>query len=135
MDALRQACVSVDGNALPFDVLGAGSVSGGVVELAAPASSQFLSALLLAGARFDGGLTIRHRGAPIPSLPYVGMTVGMLRDRGVRIDTPEADTWVVHPGSIAAQDEAIEPDLMNASAFLCAALVTGGRIELSLIHI
>ena len=129
LDALRQAGVSVDGNALPFDVLGAGSVPGGVVELDASASSQFLSALLLAGARFDGGLTIRHRGAPIPSLPYVGMTVGMLRDRGVRIDTPEADTWVVHPGSIAAQDEAIEPDLMNASAFLCAALVTGGRIE------
>lgn len=129
LDALRQAGVSVDGSALPFDVLGAGSVPGGVVELDASASSQFLSALLLAGARFDGGLTIRHRGAPIPSLPYVGMTVGMLRDRGVRIDTPEADTWVVHPGSIAAQDEAIEPDLMNASAFLCAALVTGGRIE------
>jgi len=129
LDALRQAGVRVSGDALPFAVEGAGHVRGGDVVLDASGSSQFVSALLIAGARFDEGLAIAHRGAPIPSRPYLGMTVGMLRDRGVVIDEPDADTWVVHPGPLAARDEAIEPDLMNAAAFLCAGLVTGGRVS------
>ena len=41
----------------------------------ASASSQFVSALLLTGARFDEGLTVRHVGPPIPSEPHVTMTV------------------------------------------------------------
>ncbi len=131
LDALRQVGVRVEGDAVPFAVLGAGGVRGGSAHLDASGSSQFVSALLLAGARFDEGLTIRHAGPPIPSRPYLGMTVGMLRDRGVRIETPDADTWVVRPGPLAARDEAIEPDLMNAAAFLCAALVTGGRVEMA----
>nr|NLI50985.1 3-phosphoshikimate 1-carboxyvinyltransferase [Propionibacterium sp.] len=131
LDALRQAGVRIEGDALPFSVLGTGRVPGGPVELDASGSSQFVSALLMSGARFDAGVTVRHVGPPIPSRPYLGMTAGMLRDRGVRIDTPDADTWVVHPGPLAARDEAIEPDLMNAAAFLCAGLVTGGRVEMA----
>lgn len=131
LDALRQVGVQVEGDALPFAVVGAGRVRGGRAELDSSGSSQFVSALLMAGARFDEGLTIHHAGPPIPSRPYLGMTVGMLRERGVRIDTPDADTWVVHPGPLAPRDEVIEPDLMNAAAFLCAGLVTGGRVEMA----
>ena len=129
LDALRQAGALVIGDALPFSVDGDGHVRGGSVVLDASGSSQFVSALLIAGARFDEGLEISHAGAPIPSRPYLAMTVGMLRDRGVAIDEPDPDTWVVHPGRLAARDEAIEPDLMNAAAFLCAGLVTGGRVS------
>lgn len=128
LDALAQAGVGVQGEALPFRIEGSPHVRGGRVELDASGSSQFISALLIAGARFPEGLTISHVGPPIPSRPYLGMTVGMLRDRGVLIEQPDPDTWVVHPGPLAARDEIIEPDLMNASAFLCAALVTGGEI-------
>lgn len=131
LDALRQAGVRIEGDTLPFTVDGTGGVRGGRVQLDASGSSQFVSALLIAGPRFDEGLTIAHVGPPIPSRPYIGMTVGMLRDRGVVIDEPDPDTWVVHPGPLAARDEAIEPDLINAAAFLCAGLVTGGRVEVA----
>jgi 3-phosphoshikimate 1-carboxyvinyltransferase len=129
LDALRQAGAVVTGDALPFSVEGAGRVRGGNVVLDASGSSQFVSALLIAGARFEEGLAISHVGAPIPSRPYLGMTVGMLRVRGVAIDEPSADTWVVHRGRLTARDEAIEPDLMNAAAFLCAGLVSGGHVS------
>jgi 3-phosphoshikimate 1-carboxyvinyltransferase len=56
------------------------------------------------------------------------MTVAMLRDVGVRVDTSVADRWVVAPGPIAARELEIEPDLSNAAPFLAAAMVTGGQV-------
>ena len=64
----------------------------------ASASSQFVSALLLAGARFDEGVDVRHVGKPVPSLPHIEMTVAMLRERGVEVDDSDANRWVVAPG-------------------------------------
>jgi 3-phosphoshikimate 1-carboxyvinyltransferase len=131
LDALRQAGVVVDdgGNGfLPFRVHGRGSVAGGVVEVNASASSQFVSALLLAGARFDKGVELRHVGGPLPSLPHIDMTVAALRAAGVTVDDSVPERWLVSPSSIHAPDVVIEPDLSNAAPFLAAALVTGGSV-------
>ncbi len=113
---------------LPFSVSGAGRVPGGTVVIDASASSQFVSALLLAGARYDHGVDVRHDGKPIPSLPHIKMTIAMLRDRGVAVDDADPNRWAVTPGPIAARDEAIEPDLSNAAPFLALAAVTGGSV-------
>jgi 3-phosphoshikimate 1-carboxyvinyltransferase len=113
---------------LPFTVRGEGRVPGGTVVIDASASSQFVSALLLAGARYDHGVDVRHEGKPIPSLPHIEMTIAMLRDRGVAVDDADANRWAVAPGPIAAHDEAIEPDLSNAAPFLALAAVTGGSV-------
>jgi len=125
--ALDQLGARVGGDRLPFTVTGPVG-PGGAVTLDSSASSQFVSALLLAGCRFADGLTIRHRGGDLPSRPHVAMTVAMLRARGVVVEEPEPDTWVVAPGRIRGVQEAIEPDLTNAATFLAAALVTRGRI-------
>ncbi|HXH80577.1 3-phosphoshikimate 1-carboxyvinyltransferase [Nocardioides sp.] len=116
--------------ALPFSVRGTGSVRGGTVVIDASASSQFISALLLAGARYDCGVDIRHDGKPVPSLPHIEMTLAMLRARGVEVDDADANRWAVAPGPIAAIDEAIEPDLSNAAPFLALAATTGGTITI-----
>ncbi|HET6652758.1 MAG TPA: 3-phosphoshikimate 1-carboxyvinyltransferase [Nocardioides sp.] len=117
-----------DRGTLPFTVLGSGSVKGGVVTIDASASSQFISALLLAGARYDEGVDVRHDGKPVPSLPHIDMTVDQLRLRGVEVDDSDANRWVVQPGPVRAVDVTVEPDLSNAAPFLAAALVTGGRV-------
>ena len=131
--ALRNLGVRVDledgRSGLPVTVHGTGSVRGGVVELDASASSQFVSGLLLVGARFDEGVDVRHRGGPLPSLPYVRMTVTELRRRGVEVDDEQPDRWVVRPGGIAALDCVVEPDLSSGAPLLAAALVTGGRVR------
>lgn len=113
---------------LPFTVHGTGSVPGGTVVIDASASSQFVSALLLAGARFEQGVDVRHDGKPIPSLPHIEMTIAMLRDRGVAVDDGDANRWAVAPGPVAAIDETIEPDLSNAAPFLALAAVSGGAV-------
>ena len=128
LDALRTLGVDIDGDAVPFTVRGRGAVRGGEVVVDASSSSQFVSALLLVGARFDDGLTVLHDGAPVPSQPHIDMTVAMLRDAGVQVDTTVADRWVVSPGPIGARELEVEPDLSNAAPFLAAAMVTGGQV-------
>jgi 3-phosphoshikimate 1-carboxyvinyltransferase len=115
---------------LPFTVRGAGAVSGGVVEIDASASSQFVSGLLLVAPRYDKGLEVRHRGKAVPSIPHIAMTVAVLRAAGVEVDDSQADRWFVAPGAVRARDVAVEPDLSNAAPFLAAALATGGQVTI-----
>ncbi len=129
---LRALGVDVDDEgrgALPFVVRGTGVVEGGPLEVDASASSQFVSALLLAAPAFARGLDLRHVGATLPSLPHVEMTVHELRRRGVEVDDSTPDRWVVAPGPVRALDVEIEPDLSNAGVFVAAAVATGGRMR------
>ncbi|WLP89813.1 3-phosphoshikimate 1-carboxyvinyltransferase [Gordonia sp. NB41Y] len=129
LDALRGLGVEIDGDALPFTVTGTGSARGGQVTVDASGSSQFVSGLLLAGARFDEGITVAHVGPPVPSMPHIEMTITMLATAGVVVDVSTPDVWRVPPTPIRAVDWAIEPDLSNAAAFLAAAAATGGRVS------
>ena len=132
LDALRALGVRVDDDdrgALPFSVHGTGGVRGGTIDIDASASSQFVSGLLLAAARFDEGLTLRHVGVTLPSRPHIDMTVQVLRSAGVVVDDSIPTVWRVEPGTIAARDVHVEPDLSNAGPFLAAALVAGGRVR------
>ncbi|SDL56604.1 3-phosphoshikimate 1-carboxyvinyltransferase [Geodermatophilus siccatus] len=127
--ALRDLGVQLDDGGrgrAPFTVHGTGRVRGGAVTVDASESSQIVSGLLLAAARFDEGLDLALAGG-VPSMPHVEMTVGSLRERGVDVVRTERG-WRVTPGPVAARDEVLEPDLSNAAPFLAAALVTGGRV-------
>ena len=133
LTALRTLGVRVEEHGepghLPFTVHGRGSVRGGQVDVDASASSQFVSGLLLAAARFEQGLTLRHTGRTLPSLPHIEMTVALLREAGVEVDDSRPAIWQVAPGPIAGRDVRVEPDLSNAAPFLCAALVAGGTVR------
>ncbi|MBM6400701.1 3-phosphoshikimate 1-carboxyvinyltransferase [Phycicoccus sonneratiae] len=132
LEALRGLGVEVDDDGrggLPFTVRGRGSVRGGTVTIDASASSQFVSGLLLSAARFDEGVTVRHDGKAVPSLPHIEMTVETLRDAGVVVDDADVHTWRVEPSEVNALDVQVEPDLSNAAQFLAAALVTGGTVH------
>ncbi len=104
------------------------------MEIDASSSSQFVSALLLSGARFNQGVEVRHVGGPLPSMPHIRMTVDMLRAAGARVDTPESggepNVWRVTAGALLGRDLVVEPDLSNAQPFLAAALITGGRVTI-----
>jgi 3-phosphoshikimate 1-carboxyvinyltransferase len=127
LSALRALGVSVEGDSLPFTVVGSGAVRGGTVTIDASASSQFVSALLLAAPRYDEGVEVVHEGPPVPSLPHIDMTVAALRDHGVTV-VVESNRWVVAPGPVRAVDVTTEPDLSNAAPFLAIGAVTGGTV-------
>ena len=132
IDALRALGATIDDGgraALPFTVAGSGRMPGGAITVDSSSSSQFISGLLLAGARYEQGVTVHHVGKPVPSEPHIEMTVEVLRDAGVIVDDSKADTWRVQPSEIQSLDVEVEPDLSNAAAFLAAAVVTGGRVQ------
>ena len=67
LDGLRQAGAVIDDDGrglLPFTVHGHGALPGGRIEIDSSASSQFVSALLIAASRFDQGAETPARRRP-----------------------------------------------------------------------
>jgi 3-phosphoshikimate 1-carboxyvinyltransferase len=133
--ALEELGISIDhGNrySLPLSLVGTGKIPGGEIDIDASASSQFLSALLLIGPSTVNGITARHVGGELPSMPHIEMTVEMLRDFGATVHVDAAKkTWRVEAGALHGKDMVIEPDLSNAAPFLSIAMVCGGSITIA----
>ncbi len=134
IDALRQLGAVVDDGgtgSLPFTVTPGGlPTSDHTIEIDASASSQFVSGLLLAAARFPATVTIEHTGSRLPSVPHIDMTIDTLARRGVDVDYSGTGRWSVMPQSIDPLDVTIEPDLSNAAPFLAASLIAGGTVSI-----
>jgi 3-phosphoshikimate 1-carboxyvinyltransferase len=133
--ALEELGVSIDHEdrySLPLTLHGTGKISGGEITIDASESSQFLSALLLVAPSFSNGITVKHKGGSLPSMPHIEMTVDMLRQFGATVDVDSVgQTWSVKPGALHGLDLVIEPDLSNASPFLSIAMVCGGRVAIA----
>lgn len=87
LDALRQlgadiSCLGSEGF-LPLEIHGK-PLEGGVISLDASRSSQFVSSLLMAAPMWDNGLDLNVMGAKT-SMPYVEMTVRMMRHFGAEV--------------------------------------------------
>jgi 3-phosphoshikimate 1-carboxyvinyltransferase len=133
INALKNLGISVDDQStgsLPFSIASDGLVQGGEITIDASESSQFVSALLLAAPRFKNGLTIKHVGKNLPSLPHIEMTIDMLKQVGVEVITLDKNSWKVLPSKIQSKNWVIEPDLSNAGPFLAAAMVTKGEVTI-----
>ena len=125
--------VAHDGRySLPLTLNGTGEIPGGALEIDASASSQFLSALLLIGPSMTNGITVKHVGGALPSMPHIDMTVDMLRFFGATVEVDTANNiWKVLPGKLSGQDFVIEPDLSNAAPFLSIAMICGGNVTIA----
>lgn len=131
--ALREIGADIDDGgtwSLPFTVRGRGHIRGGEVTIDASGSSQFVSGLLLAAPRFDVGLHLIHSGERLPSVPHIDMTIETLARRGIQVEHPTPNEWVVPAGTLRGRDAAIEPDLSNAAPFLAAAMLTEGSVTI-----
>ena len=133
--ALEELGVSIDHEdrySLPLKLNGTGKIDGGEITIDASESSQFLSALLLVAPSFTKGITVKHKGGLLPSMPHIEMTVDMLRQFGATVEVDSiAQTWSVKPGALHGLDLVIEPDLSNAAPFLSIAMVCGGRVSIA----
>lgn len=116
---------------LPLLINGSGLISGGEIAVDASKSSQFLSALLLAGSRMRAGLTLRNSSTSLPSQPHIDMTLAMLRDFGAKVEVSSknnSQTWSVKAGNLKGRELVIEPDLSNAAPFMAAPMICGGSV-------
>jgi 3-phosphoshikimate 1-carboxyvinyltransferase len=127
VDGLRQLGVTVDcpTGCPPLTVHG-GRLPGGRVRMHGGRSSQYFSALLLAGAAADGELEVEVEGRLV-SRPYVEITRRMVADFGGRIDEA-GEGFVVRPATYVARTYAVEPDASSASYPFALAAATGGCV-------
>ena len=119
--------------ALPLLINGSGVVHGGEISVDASKSSQFLSALLLAGPGMRDGITLKNSGDSLPSQPHIDMTIAMLRDFGGAVEVTEdvgREVWRVRHGRLVGRELVIEPDLSNAAPFMAAPMICGGSVTI-----
>jgi len=124
--ALRQLGASVTDDQLPFTVTAVG-LSGGRVAVAADASSQFASGLLLAAPAMASGLRLELSTSSV-SRPYLDLTADVMRSFGAVVTAEGETAFVVAPGGYRPSPYAVEPDASAASYFFAAAAICGGRV-------
>lgn len=101
------------------------------VRIDASGSSQFISAMLLAGPALPGGLRLRAVDGAVASPEHIQMTVQSMNELGATVSTdPDARGWQVAEGRLPAFSVSVEPDLSNAGPFLAAALATAGTVRI-----
>ncbi|UCG15687.1 MAG: 3-phosphoshikimate 1-carboxyvinyltransferase [Phycisphaerales bacterium] len=114
----------------PLEVRGRG-LGGGHVAFDSPPSSQLISAILMAAPRARGDVMVEVTGQVV-SAPYIRMTLAVLEAFGVstvdRINDSGGRFIVPAPQPYRGREYAIEPDASNASYFLSAAALAGGRV-------
>ncbi|GGM64460.1 3-phosphoshikimate 1-carboxyvinyltransferase [Halarchaeum rubridurum] len=103
-----------------------GPIGGGSVTIPGDVSSQFISALLMAGAVTDDGLEI-ELSTELKSAPYVDITVELLDDFGVHAERTEAG-YRVDGGQTYEPTEgeyAVPGDFSSSSYLLAAGALAG----------
>ncbi len=118
--------LGVPGHA-PLRIQG-GSLVGGLTALDAGESSQYLSALLLAGQRAAGPVEIEV--ARLVSAPYVDLTIDLILAQGGIVERPSLELYRTEPSALAGGVIEIEPDLSSAAYPAAAAAVAGGDITI-----
>jgi 3-phosphoshikimate 1-carboxyvinyltransferase len=123
---VKAACENQNG--CPPVVIESAGLSSGRVSIKANLSSQFLSGLLMAAPFADGDLTIDVVGQLV-SIPYVEMTLAMMREFNLEVQSDEHRCYRI-PGrqSGGRSRYAIEPDASAASYFFAAAAIGGGVV-------
>lgn len=129
VDGLRQLGVKIEcaTGCPPLTVYG-GKLPGGRLSMRGDRSSQYFSALLLAGALSEGETELRIEG-DLVSRPYVEITRRMVEDFGGKIEVTANGFWWQGGGRYTARSYGIEPDASSASYAFAFAAATGSRIQ------
>ena len=132
VDALRANGVAVKylekEKSLPVQVDANAGFAGGVIELAATVSSQYVSSILMAAPYAHKPVTLRLVGGKPISQPYIDMTIAMMAAFGVKVErsTEDPNTYHIPQGVYQnPADYVIESDASSATYPLAVAAITG----------
>lgn len=134
VDALRQLGAEINylekENFPPLQIRGQ-SITQNQIQLQANISSQYITALMLIGAKLVNGLKIQLIGK-VTSFPYIAMTVAMMRKLGIDVEFKQNIISVKYHKSLNPQIFKVESDWSSVSYFYAiAALSDEPKLELS----
>lgn len=106
-------------------------LAGGRTSLNGGTSSQYLSSILMVAPYAAMSTTVNIVGE-LTSKPYVDMTMQVMGDFGVRVFNDDYTIFFVESGQrYKPREYRIESDASNASYFMAAAAITGGRVKIN----
>ncbi len=107
-------------------------LTGSKVLIDGNVSSQYITALLLIAPTLKNGLTIEFKGE-VTSLPYITMTLLMIKEFGVEWDHIAKDKLIVKPGTYRTfqNDYMVEGDWSSASYWYAFAALSSS-VELTI---
>lgn len=130
LDALKQLgvqCTSTDGKP-PVTVKGISD--GGVTHIAGSISSQFISALLIAGPKMKNGITLEIDG-DLVSKPYLDSTIATMKKFGVTVDTiTPYKKYNVSNQNYKPFDFVVPSDFSSMALLLSAAVLLGENMAI-----
>ncbi|WP_417910813.1 3-phosphoshikimate 1-carboxyvinyltransferase [Candidatus Electronema sp. PJ] len=122
---------SVEGTGCPPLLIEADGLYGGETVLPEGKSSQYLSSLLLVAPYADRPAELIVKGEVL-SRPYVEMTLAVMADFGIRVETARSLVrFRIPKGKYQGIRYEVEGDASGASYFWAAAAVTGGRVTVA----
>jgi 3-phosphoshikimate 1-carboxyvinyltransferase len=125
---------SEDERGYPPVVVHANGLRGGKVTLGDIDSSQYVSSLLISAPFAKEDTAIELRGH-IPSLPYVTMTIEVMKEFGVEVIRGTPNSYSVRSAQrYEGKKYRIEGDVSSASYFFLAAALCGGRVRVQNIN-
>lgn len=118
-----------DSRRMPFTMIGADSLEGGVVRLKNAKLSQILSALLMIAPYARNPFSFSFH--KLAKKSRVEMTCEMMAEFGVIVHRIHHSQFTVPvPQRYQARDYNVEPDLTLGNYFFAAAAITGGEVTL-----
>ena len=132
VDALRANGINIkylgQEKSLPLEVHAAGGLVGGLIDLAATVSSQYVSSLLMCAPYAKNPVTLRLVGGKPISQLYIDMTISMMKSFGIVVTKSEDEphTYHIPQGSYTNPAEyVVESDASSATYPLAVAAITG----------
>lgn len=111
----------------PLRIRGRG-LAAGRARLDAGLSSQYLSALLMAGQKAEGPIELEIEG--LTSAPYVALTLEAIRRFGGRVDASRKEEVRIFPSALEGGELTVEGDDSAAAYPAAAAALCGGDVVL-----
>lgn len=132
VDALRNAGGQIDytgsSGSLPLRIQSNLGLAGGIIELSATISSQYVSSILMCAPYAKAPVTLKLVGGKPVSELYIDMTIAMMKTFGVIVtkSTSELYTYHIPVGPYKNPSEyVIESDASSATYPLAVAAITG----------
>lgn len=108
----------------------ASGLKGGKTSVAGNISSQYTTALLMAGPLMQNGLELAISGEVV-SQPYIDLTIALMEQFGCHVAF-DSMTYRVQPTPLQSPgDILVEGDASSASYFLAAAAISGGKVRVT----
>jgi 3-phosphoshikimate 1-carboxyvinyltransferase len=127
LEQLGSTCTSDNGNP-PVTVKG--KVNGGVAQISGSISSQFISALMIAGPRMRKGLTLEIDGELV-SKPYLDSTIATMKKFHVGVDTiTPYKKYSISNQEYKSTEFDVPSDFSSIALLLSAAVLVGENMSI-----